>query len=98
MLSDAFKLVAGVRQAGVLSSQLFSVYVNDIIVNLRSKGCSLYGHSLSALMYADDLILLSPSLTELQMMVDICCIELRSIDLMPNRAKSTYLKVGHRWE
>jgi len=29
----------GVRQGGVLSLYLFSVYVNDIIVHLRQTGC-----------------------------------------------------------
>ena len=48
-------------------------------------------------MYADDLILLSPSISELQRMVNICCTELCNIDLAINSTKSACLRIGPRW-
>ena len=55
------RLLAGVCQGGVLSPSLFSVYVNDILCNLeRSEfGCHVSGRYVGALMYADDLLLIS---------------------------------------
>ena len=39
--SRLFKLTAGVRQGGILSPALFSVFVNDVFLNLKKakKGC-----------------------------------------------------------
>jgi len=49
-------------------------------------------------MYADDLVLLAPSLAELQAMIDICCNELKDIDLVLNEAKSCCIRIGKRWQ
>ena len=51
---------------------------------------------MNAFIYADDLILLSPSILELQNMVDICCKEFALIDLKLN-VKSTCMGIGSRW-
>jgi hypothetical protein len=71
ILSEPFTLISGVRQGGVLSHQLFAVYVNDILVKLANHGYLLNGHSVGGFMYADDLILLSPSISELQQLWSI---------------------------
>jgi len=60
--SDVICLQCGVRQGGVLSPVLFTVYVNDVIMALSVS--------------VDDLLLLSPPLCDLQLMIDICCGEL----------------------
>jgi len=59
--SEFGRIAAGVRQGGVLSPVLFAVYVDDIIVNLRSSGfgCCFAGEYIGVLMYADDLLLMS---------------------------------------
>jgi len=96
VLSEPFALLAGVRQGGVLSPILFSVYVDDILLKLASYGCVISGISMSSFMYADDLILLSPSLSELQHMVNVCELEFAGLDLVVNRTKSECLRVGPR--
>ena len=48
-------------------------------------------------MYADDLILIAPSVSELQTMVNICCQQLQEIDLRINDSKSTCIRIGKRW-
>jgi len=65
--SCMFKLTAGVRQGGVLSPLLFAIFVDDILVKLKksSLGCYINGLCLNAIMYADDLLLLSISVTDL---------------------------------
>jgi hypothetical protein len=54
----------------VLSPVLFAIYVNDMLNKLSKAGCHLYGMSVGALMYADDLVLLAPSVYELQLMLN----------------------------
>jgi len=45
-------------------------------------------------MYADDLLLLSISVTHLQKMLDICVKELASLDMKINVKKSNWLRIG----
>jgi hypothetical protein len=47
-------------------------------------------------MYADDLILLDISLSDLQDMVDICVTEFDLIDMKINIKKSMCLRIGKR--
>ena len=98
VLSEPFRLLAGVRQGGVLSPTLFAVYVDDLLVKLNKFGCTMFGLSVGALMYADDIILLAPSIYELQKMILICCEELALLDLRLNLGKSVALRMGKSWK
>ena len=62
VLSSCFKVLCGVRQGGILSPILFNIYVNDLIDSLRvtNVGCSICNVFMGCIMYADDLILISP--------------------------------------
>ena len=53
---------------------MFAVYYDELIAKLASSGygCHISQHFVSALSYADDITLLSPSLQGLQYMVNIC--------------------------
>ena len=64
----------GVRQGAVSSPILFCVYINDLIVQLRNLkvGCQLNCVYLGIWVYADDIILLSPSRSGLQLMTNVC--------------------------
>jgi len=66
--SYVFQLHSGVRQGGVLSPVLFGVYVNSLIYALISSGlgCHVAGVHVGCVMYADDLLLMSGSLHNLQ--------------------------------
>ena len=69
-----FVVRSGVRQGGILSPILFNVYVNDLVNNLVDKDCGCHVGSVffGCFIYADDVILLSPSLIGLQAMLDVC--------------------------
>jgi len=45
-MSASFHISCGVRQGGVISPVLFSVYVDELIVKLRSSGYGIYIGSL----------------------------------------------------
>ena len=98
-ISYVFKLSCGVRQGGVLSPILFSLYVNDIIVKLKESklGCCVDGMYIGCILYADDIVLLSPSLYTLQKMINICLDEAVVIDMKFNPRKSAIMRVGSRY-
>ena len=72
--SSSFRITSGTRQGSVLSPVLFSVYRNDLLVELRrlQLGCHIGGLWFGALGYADDLILLAPNREVLQSMLAVC--------------------------
>ncbi len=72
--SDWFCITAGVRQGGVLSPNLYSLYVDDLISILRSSGIGCHVRSIfaAALFYADDIAILAPSVKGLQILLNIC--------------------------
>jgi len=61
-LSLSFLVGSGVRQGSSLSPALFSLYVNIIIVSLKSCDCGCYIRDwyFGCFMYADDIIILAP--------------------------------------
>ena len=51
----------------------------------------------SACMFADDILLLSISLADLQQLLYICHDELKLLGMSINASKSSYVRVGDRW-
>ena len=72
--SDPFHVSNGMRQGGVLSPYLFSVYVGDLSNELNSikVGCSIGKVLLNHLMFADDICVFYSSVRWLQRMLDVC--------------------------
>ena len=94
--SCLFSTRSGIRQGGILSPFLFNICMDTIISALRSSdfGCHIGGCYIGCIAYADDLILLSGSLTQLQMMLQLCENEAQNMDLIFNCKKSCLFKVG----
>ena len=64
----------GTRQGSVLSPALYSIYMDEILVTLRNLGVGCYVGEvfMGAMGYADDLVLLAPTRTAMQMMLKAC--------------------------
>ena len=73
--SRDFCVHKSVRQGGVLSPYLFSLYMDELgfLLSQSGVGCRIGSTSCNNLWYADDLCLLAPSVTALQRLIDICC-------------------------
>ena len=89
-----FSISAGVRQGGVLSPDFYNIYVDGLVSILQSSGfgCHVRNIFVGALLYADDVCILSPSLRGLQRMLDICnsyCVDW-DICLNPKKTKNMF--------
>ena len=95
-LTDWFKITAGVRQGGVLSPDLYSIYVNDLICILRSSGigCHVYGVFAAALFYADDMCVMAPSVKGLQKLLNLCGSYCEQWDICLNAKKTKNMFFG----
>ena len=72
--SEDFRIQNGTRQGSVLSPTLFSVYLDELLGQLRQLGvgCHVGGWWYGAVCYADDLMLLAPTRTAAAMMLECC--------------------------
>jgi flagellar biosynthesis regulator FlaF len=72
--SNYFDIRNGVRQGGVASPTLFCMYLDVLLEQLEDvgAGCHWNGDFFGCLAYADDLVLLSPSICGLKTMLRIC--------------------------
>ena len=99
-VSSFISLECGVRQGGVLSPHLFNIYIDDIIkkVSNCNYSCNVRFTCVSIFMYADDLILLSPSITLLQKLFQIVEEELIAMEMSINPTKSSCIRFGPRYD
>ncbi|XP_064293061.1 uncharacterized protein LOC135310048 [Plodia interpunctella] len=91
--SDVYRLECGVRQGGMSSPKLFNLYMNRLIGELNSTniGCHIDGVCINNIGYADDMVLLSPSIGALQRLINICETYAESHGLRYNARKSEFL-------
>jgi len=96
--SSFFRIKCGVRQGGVLSPQLFAVYIDDVIKTVKSQGdgCFMRHVCINIILYADDILLLSPSVECLQQLIFSCETAINSLGLSLNYRKSVCMRMGPR--
>ena len=96
--SDWFRIIAGVRQGGILSPDFYSIYVDDLLAVLAKLkvGCHMREAFVSALLYADDMALLSPSLKGLQKLLTACESFCKDWDICLNPKKTKNMCFGRR--
>jgi len=73
--SPMFRVDFGVRQGSVLPRYLFAIYMDDL-ANLCQHNRGMF-----IILYADDILLLAPSIRELQHLLQTCESELIYLDM-----------------
>ena len=96
--SDKFLCSNGVRQGGILSPLLYSVY-NDILLSRimeNGEGCWIGHNFYGALSYADDLCVMSPTMKGLENILDICEKYGTEYDVLFNPKKTKCMKFSRQ--
>ena len=95
VVSEPFTVSNGVRQGGVLSPLFFSVYMDDLSKRLNELniGCSIGEMIINHIMFADDLVLVSPSTRGLSMLLAECQKYGIECDIIFNPKKSAVMFV-----
>jgi hypothetical protein len=88
--SNSFIVHNGVKQGGVASPILFSLYIDSLLGDLKQLGlgCHIGKRFYGAVAYADDIALLAPSIRALTCMLNVCVQYAMSHDIVFNAAKS----------
>ena len=96
VLSSQFTVGNGVKQGGVLSPILFTVYLDSLIKTLKQRniGCKIGNKFLRVFGYADDLTLLCPTLSGLQEMLNVCEDFAKDYNILFNASKSKLMYFG----
>jgi len=99
--SHSIRLTSGVRQGSVLAPSLFALYVDNLLFKLVNSGLGCLNIIRNSCfntinVSADDLLLLSISLADLQEMINLYTTELLACDLSLNVNKSVCLRFGPR--
>ena len=73
-VSSSFSVSNGVRQGAVSSAILFGIYIDELLEILKKSriGCYIDGLFFGAVVFADDIFLLSPTRDCLQSLVTMC--------------------------
>lgn len=96
--SQFFSASNGVRQGAIFSSYCFNIYIDPLLRMLEMYGVGCWvGHKYTgAMAYADDVILLCPSLEGLQNMLYTCEKYATEYDLSFNTSKTVCIKFDYK--
>ena len=95
--SNEFKTTEGVKQGGVLSPFLFNYFIDELIVNcLNAKcGATINQQEVGIIAYCDDVVVMSPTVSGLNKMLEECNTYAQNWKLKFNANKSAYLEIGN---
>ena len=94
-LSMTFHCANGIRQGGQLSPLLYNVYIDDLNHHLQATGVGCYvgGAWVNSLSCADDMVLVPPTVTALQTLLEVCRAYAGPHDIVYNTIKTVCILV-----
>ena len=98
--SEFSQLKCGVRQGGVLSPYLFAVFIDDVVktVHTCQYGCHFGLLRFNIILYADDILLISPSVSGLQQLILTVEKYLVQFEMSLNVKKSVCMRIGRKFK
>jgi Reverse transcriptase (RNA-dependent DNA polymerase) len=92
-------LAAGVRQGGVLSPLLFTIFIDTVVerVITLNIGCYINCICCSIFLYADDILQLAPTISGLRALSRTCENYSNEVDMCINANKSQCIRFGRRY-
>lgn len=90
VVTNSFYMRNGTRQGSILSPYLFSIYMRSLTANVVDSGlgCHIGGMPVCILLYADDLVILAPSWSAQQRLLNLCNDSVICLDMKFNVIKS----------
>jgi len=92
--TETFSLTQGVRQGAILSPLLYNIYTEDLLQEIKSLKIGAFlpnNYHTAIVVYADDIILLSPNLKHLQTMISHCEQHGHKLGLKFNQTKTQFV-------
>jgi len=96
--SRVFDIPTGTKQGGILSPDFFSLYIDDLASLLKASGfgCHVINICIACIFFADDIVLLSPSIHGLRELINICVSYCGTFCLDFNVKKSKIMVIGEK--
>ena len=92
--SYSFAASQGVFQGSILSPHLYNIYTEELLETISESSCrgtSIHGTFSGIVAYADDIILLSPTLSGLQQLLDKCMDYFNTTGISLNTGKTEFV-------
>lgn len=98
--SEYVRFTCGVKQGGVLSPHLFAIFIDDVVrvINRFNCGCHVGMLNINIVLYADDILLIAPSISGLQKLLTLCETMLTELDMVLNLTKTVCMRIGVRYK
>ena len=96
LFSELFIIETGVKQGGIFSPYLFNKFINGLIESIHKLdiGAHVGNLNVSIIVYADDILLISPCALHLQMLLNECTSFGMAWRLKFNPSKSNIIEFG----
>ena len=90
VISQSFKTGNGTRQGSLLSPYLYARYIRPLLRSVHNTriGCNVGGMFYNILAYADDIVLIAPSWSAMQQLIDVLHDGALYIDMLINVKKT----------
>ena len=97
MQGKSFKVQNGVKQGGVLSPYLFVIFIDNLIKKVKDSklGCYIGNKCAAIFVFADDVLLICPSRSSAQRLVNICFNYSIHVGMKFNFDKCKYMVFGN---